>query len=165
MAAISFHPLQDEFIAHRDEWFGNIRTHVPNSHLGDSGYNAAPHSEYEENDNASDQLQTEPDSIFDERDDAERALARLVGLEYVSVRIVGGEQYTGRTDENEDKGFWDSIGGLFFPDVDRATCAEGLRRGGYLVTLSNISADEYDRAVDILVAEHSIDIDERAKAW
>jgi uncharacterized protein (TIGR02271 family) len=50
------------------------------------------------------------------------------------------------------------------PDEDRHTYAEGLRRGGYLVTVSTTHAN-HDRAVQILDAEGTIDIDERAQAW
>ena len=34
----------------------------------------------------------------------------------------------------EDKGFWDSVKDIFMPEDDRDTFAEGVRRGGYLLT-------------------------------
>jgi len=61
-------------------------------------------------------------------------------------------------------GFWDSLRDLFLPDDDRHTYAEGLRRGGYLVSVSATDA-EYERALDILDDEGTIDIDERADSW
>jgi uncharacterized protein (TIGR02271 family) len=61
-------------------------------------------------------------------------------------------------------GFWDSLRDLFLPDEDRHTYAEGLRRGGYLVSVSATDA-EYERALDILDDEGTIDIDERADSW
>ena len=36
----------------------------------------------------------------------------------------------------EDEGFWASLSDLFMPDEDRYTYAEGMRRGGYLLTVA-----------------------------
>ena len=78
--------------------------------------------------------------------------------------MTGGEEYVGR-DYHENKGFWESVADFFFPPEDSAAYAEGLRRGGYLVTLSRVSPDAYDQAVEILDAEGSVDLDERTSAW
>lgn len=69
------------------------------------------------------------------------------------------------TGGQEHKGFWASLADLFLTDDDRSVYAEGLRRGGYLVTVSGYAFDLHDRALDILDDEGSIDLDERAKAW
>ncbi|MPR11832.1 DUF2382 domain-containing protein [Microvirga tunisiensis] len=50
------------------------------------------------------------------------------------------------------------------PDEDRHTYAEGLRRGGYLVSVQASDAD-YERVIDILDDEGTIDIDERSSSW
>ena len=50
------------------------------------------------------------------------------------------------------------------PDEDRYTYAEGLRRGGYLVTV-NAGSAHYDRALDILDDDGTIDIGEREQSW
>jgi uncharacterized protein (TIGR02271 family) len=50
------------------------------------------------------------------------------------------------------------------PDEDRYTYAEGLRRGGYLLSV-NVTDAQYDKALDILDDEGTIDIDERAQTW
>ena len=63
---------------------------------------------------------------------------------------------------DESKGFWESLGDFFFPSADRAMYSEGLRRGGYLVTVTGVSADLADTALDILDDDGSVDIDERA---
>ncbi len=52
----------------------------------------------------------------------------------------------------------------FLPDEDRHTYAEGLRRGGYLVSVHAGDAD-YERVIDILDDEGTIDIDERSSSW
>lgn len=105
-------------------------------------------------------------AFFDERDDAEEAVDKLrsLGLTDASVRLIGGDEYASRA-HDDDKGFWESISDFFFPDEDRATYAEGLRRGGYLVTVSAIPSEYYDQALDILDDEGSIDVDERSASW
>jgi uncharacterized protein (TIGR02271 family) len=109
-------------------------------------------------------------AFFDSRDDAEEAIARLegTGIARGSIRLVPGhEQDTGRSSASAGettKGFWDSLGDLFLPDEDRHTYAEGLNRGGYLMSV-NASDAEYERALDILDDEGTIDIEERAASW
>jgi len=110
-------------------------------------------------------------AFFDSRSDAENAVSRLkvLGLSGDSVRLVPGyerdtETAADNTYDRPGEGFWDSLRDLFIPDEDRDTYAEGLRRGGYLVTVT--CGDEwYERALDILDDEGTIDIDERAEAW
>ena len=50
------------------------------------------------------------------------------------------------------------------PDEDRYTYAEGLRRGGYLLSV-NVTDAQYAKALDILDDEGTIDIDERTQMW
>jgi uncharacterized protein (TIGR02271 family) len=105
-------------------------------------------------------------AFFDDRASAEAAVVQLreLGITDASIRVTGGDEYVGR-DYHEDKGLWESIGELFFPSEDRAAYAEGIRRGGYLVTLTHVSPNVYDQAVEILDAEGSVDLDERASSW
>jgi hypothetical protein len=58
-------------------------------------------------------------------------------------------------------GFWAALSGWFFPDDDRHLYAEGLRRGGFLISVE-VDDATHDTAHDILDDEGSIDIDERA---
>jgi uncharacterized protein (TIGR02271 family) len=114
-------------------------------------------------------------AFFDSRDDAQDAVSRLrsLGLPESSIRLVGSDSssttssssYGSTSYHDEHKGFWDSLADFFFPDEDRATYAEGLRRGGYLVTVSNIPDQYYDQALDILDDEGSVDVDSRADQW
>lgn len=105
-------------------------------------------------------------ALFDDRADAEEAVARLrdLGIVETSIRLVGGEEYQG-ADRNYEKGFWESLSDFFFPEDDRALYAEGLRRGGYMVTVNNVRPDHYDDALEILDDEGSINLDERESAW
>jgi uncharacterized protein (TIGR02271 family) len=107
--------------------------------------------------------------MFDSQGDAQRAVDRLIdaGIPASSVRLVPGyENDTPVTDRTEQhKGFFASLADLFMPDEDRYTYAEGLSRGGYMVVASDLDSAYYDRAVDILDDEGSIDLDEREESW
>lgn len=106
-------------------------------------------------------------AFFDSRDDAQHALDRLaaLGLPEGSAKLVRGNDATAETGDNENRGFWESLSDFFFPDDDRATYAEGLRRGGFLVTARDIPSDKYDEALDILDDEGSVDVDARSAEW
>ncbi len=108
-------------------------------------------------------------AMFDSRSDAQRAVDRLVeaGIPTSSVRLVPGyENDAPVTDRSEQhKGFFSSLADLFMPDEDRYTYAEGLSRGGYMVVASDLDIAYYDRAVDILDDEGSIDLDQREESW
>lgn len=92
-------------------------------------------------------------------------MVRLSNLGIGDVRVTGGEEFAGREDVGRDRGLWESISDFFFPAEDRATCAEGLPRGGFLVTATNVPADHYDEALEILDAEGLVDLGERAESW
>jgi uncharacterized protein (TIGR02271 family) len=104
-------------------------------------------------------------AFFDDREDASDAIQRLqtAGIPRRDINMVEGGR-SGSSPTQESAGFWESLKELFLPDEDRYTYAEGLRRGGYLVTVRTNDA-HYERAVDILDDEGTIDIDERAASW
>lgn len=106
-------------------------------------------------------------AFFDSRADAESAAARLnaLGLSGASVQMSGGDDYSTRPDSREPGGLWESISDFFFPTDERETYAEGLRRGGYLVTVSGIPDARFDEVVDILDDAGSVDLDERSESW
>jgi uncharacterized protein (TIGR02271 family) len=122
-------------------------------------------------------------AMFDSREDAEEAIEELIkiGIPRNNCRLVEGETTTSRSssttkagstydqggrisDPYQAKGFWDSLADLFMPDEDRYTYAEGLSRGGYLLSV-NVPDAQYEKALDILDNEGTINIDERAEAW
>jgi uncharacterized protein (TIGR02271 family) len=81
-----------------------------------------------------------------------------------SGRSSSSASQTSTSRSSEPRGFWESLGDLFLPDEDRYTYAEGLSRGGYLVTVTATDA-QYERALDILDDEGTVDIEERAQSW
>jgi len=111
-------------------------------------------------------------AFFDKRQDADEAIQRLVaeGVSRTSINIVEGSQGSAqgstaaRSSSQEDMGFWEALKDLFLPDEDRSTYAEGLRRGGYLVTVRASDA-QYERVVDILDDEGTVDLDQRESQW
>jgi uncharacterized protein (TIGR02271 family) len=111
-------------------------------------------------------------AFFDSRSDAEQAIERLAeaGVPRDSIRFMPGDERdpidndAGTATRRESGGFWDSLGDWFLPDEDRGTYAEGLRRGGYLLSVEATDA-QYERVLDILDDEGTIDIDERANSW
>jgi hypothetical protein len=110
-------------------------------------------------------------AYFDSRSDAEDAIERLIeaGVSRDSIRFMPGDERDPPDDpaaasRAEPQGFWGALGGWFLPDEDRHTYAEGLRRGGYLISV-NTADEQYERVLDILDDEGTIDIDERADSW
>ena len=113
-------------------------------------------------------------AFFDNKKDASEAVERLtrLGLTRDNIKMVEGSPHgapstanqTSTSRSSEPRGFWESLGDLFLPDEDRYTYAEGLSRGGYLVTVKVTDA-QYERALDILDDEGTVNIDERAQAW
>ncbi|KQY25776.1 MULTISPECIES: YsnF/AvaK domain-containing protein [Rhizobium/Agrobacterium group] len=105
-------------------------------------------------------------ALYDDRSEADSAIERLAGagIPRSSIQIIADTTGT-TTPIEEEKGFWAYLGELFLADDDRTTYAEGIRRGGYLVTVTGYPLDLHDAALDILDDEGSINLDERAKAW
>jgi hypothetical protein len=115
-------------------------------------------------------------ALFDSRKDAEEAVERLIAARVPKdrIRLVPGDEI----DPKGDPGAWDedvpapeqrmglleSLRGLFFPDDDRFTYGEHLRRGCYLISVQVTDAD-HDRVLDILDDEGTVDMDEREDRW
>ena len=103
-------------------------------------------------------------AFFDTQDMADKARTDLVsaGVSPDAISVVGGmNSGAASTDEG---GFWHALKEFFVPDEDRYTYAEGLRRGGFALSVKTDDTT-YDRAMDILDADGAVDIDEREKSW
>jgi len=109
-------------------------------------------------------------AFFRDRSDAEEATQELIsaGIAETNIRLVPGKESdsVAAADVDRDRGgFWEALGDFFFPDDDREVYAEGLRRGGYLVTVSNVTDAQHETAIDILDDEGTIDVDEWSESW
>ncbi|WP_127753672.1 YsnF/AvaK domain-containing protein [Devosia sp. 1566] len=108
-------------------------------------------------------------AFFDSRSEADRAVERLIdaGISRDNVRLVPGYENDEPVQNREEthRGFFASLADFFMPDEDRYTYAEGLSRGGYLVTVSDLDSTNHDTALDILDDEGAIDLDEREESW
>ena len=107
-------------------------------------------------------------AFFDSRDAAEHARTDLIaaGFSPETISIAGRDSAPAEPEPilSEEGGFWHALKEFFMPDEDRYTFAEGLRRGGILLSI-HTSEQEYDRAVDILDADGAVDMDERERSW
>jgi hypothetical protein len=104
-------------------------------------------------------------ALFDNRADADSAVKRLKAAGIDEVRLLPGyEASEGAATTLDQSGFWAKLEDWFFPDDDRATYAEGLKRGGFLVSV-DVDRKRYDTAHDILDDDGTIDIDDRADLW
>jgi hypothetical protein len=110
--------------------------------------------------NSSSQILT---AFFDGRSEAESAIDRIVGegIRREAITIVEGADPSG---ERHHKSFFEKLGDLFIPSEDRQTYAEGLRRGGYFVSVPT-SAANHERVRDILDEEGTVDMAEREAGW
>ena len=118
-------------------------------------------------------------AFFDTRAAAESAKAEVIaaGVPSDMVTVVagheggmtGGGTTSGMTGGSmagtgRDEGFWGSVKNLFAPEEDKHSYAEGLSRGGYLLT-AHTSEAHYDRVLDILDREGAVDMDQRETQW
>lgn len=105
-------------------------------------------------------------AFFDTGDHAETAKRDLVaaGLPESAITIVGSnaDHFTVAADHHQ--GFWDALTNFFMPEEDRRAYAEGLRRGGFALSVRTTAA-LYDAAIDVLDRDGAVDLDERELSW
>ncbi len=107
-------------------------------------------------------------AFFDTKGAAETAIADLEALgipkQHITMVAGGSTSAVGTTTAPQHEGFLQSLKDLFMPEEDQYSYAEGLRRGGYLVS---IRADEanYNGVLDILDRDGAVDMDERESTW
>ena len=107
-------------------------------------------------------------AMYDTRGAAESARDQLaaIGIAHDAISIHGTDGGTAASSETatEEPGFWASLANLFMPDEDRHTYAEGLKRGGYLLS-ARVPDELAEAAEDILESSEPIDLDERSASW
>lgn len=114
-------------------------------------------------------------ALVDTRAEAARAVEQLVeaGITRAEIQIIPGEgaaSYTTPTGqssydrERDQGGFWASLKHLFLPSQDRYAYAEGMSRGGVVLSV-RVDPDELERASAILERNGSVDMEQREAAW
>ena len=110
-------------------------------------------------------------AMFNSRAEAERAAQELVsqlGVDRAMVRTSpeAGVADTGYSQAQpyQETGFFASLKSLFVPDEDRYAYAEGMRRGGVLVS-AQVDESHVDRAADILEHAGAVDFDQQQASW
>jgi uncharacterized protein (TIGR02271 family) len=108
-------------------------------------------------------------AMFDDRSHAEAAVQRLtqkLNLKRDLVQIYNPDttSTTATASPTQDTGLWASIKDLFVPDEDRYALAEGMRRGGIVVS-AQVEEDMLDEAMSILETEGAVDLDSREAEW
>ena len=105
-------------------------------------------------------------AMYDTYLEATAAKAKLValGIPEVGVRILSGSEAGTVSATTHEEGMWGSLKEFFMPEEDRHVHAEGLHRGGTMLT-ATVEDGYAERTYDILEEHGSIDMDEREASW
>ena len=120
-------------------------------------------------------------AFFDTRSDATKAVNHLVdaGIARANIRLMPetGPSSESATFESsheanrsaydatrDEKGFWASLGDMFFPNEDRYTYAKAMSRGSIMVS-ATVDEKDAGRAKAILEEDGTVNIDERESSW
>lgn len=106
-------------------------------------------------------------ALFDSRAYASDAVLKLrqAGIPDADVSISPESALTDHSDaESRVTGVWGVLERLFGGTHDHSTYAEGVRRGGIMVT-ADVDEGFLEDAIDILDRHGSIDLNEREAAW
>lgn len=102
-------------------------------------------------------------AMYDTRGAAETARdgLRALGVDDDGISIRGADT-TGSADAG--KGLWASIVDLFVPEDDRGLYAEGVRRGGHLLSV-RVPGGMEDQVSEVLERAEPVDLDARSESW
>jgi uncharacterized protein (TIGR02271 family) len=109
--------------------------------------------------------------MYDSRADAEAAQRQLESLGILDADGVSihDQSSTGLSagssgySSHENRGFWSGLKDMFLPDEDRHFYEEGVRRGGYLLTV-RVDEQQADRVHDVLENSNAVNVDEREQS-
>ncbi len=108
-------------------------------------------------------------AFFDTKGAAQQAVSDIEasGVSRHEITMVEGRSTadgTAPVPVPEQEGFLQSLKDMFMPEEDRYSYEEGLRRGGYLVSIEAEHGDA-DRLLDILDRDGAVDMDGRETTW
>ncbi|MCI0757168.1 YsnF/AvaK domain-containing protein, partial [Teichococcus vastitatis] len=108
-------------------------------------------------------------AMFTDRAAADAAVNQLVqqvGISQGQITVhaadAASSASTGTT--GSEGGLWASLKELFVPDEDRYAYAEGIRRGGTVVSV-NVDDSTHDEAMNILEHQGAVDLDAQEAEW
>lgn len=106
-------------------------------------------------------------AFFDERSQAQAAIDDLLAAGVDRGRITllegGPGQKPDAVEPSSEKGFLAAVRELFMADEDHHAYGEGLRRGGFLLSVA--AQGDAARVVEILDREGAVDMDARQADW
>lgn len=109
-------------------------------------------------------------ALFDTRADAEAVQADLerLGIMNADASRIYDQTSPGFSRDSyssdENRGFWAALRDMFLPDEDRHFYEEGIRRGGYLLTV-RVDDQHADRVHDILENSKAVNVEEREREY
>lgn len=105
-------------------------------------------------------------AFYDSAAEAQQAVQDLVAGGIPRGQITLSDRTTSATTSDDDggHGFWHALKELFIPDEDQHTYAEGISRGGTLLSV-RVDDNQIDRATDILDRTGAVDVDTRRAEW
>ena len=104
-------------------------------------------------------------AYFETRAAGDSAVNDLVaaGIARDQISVAGTGAFS-TTPTSGDRSFWEELKDLFLPAEDRYAYAEGLRRGGVVVSVRTEELD-YERVLEILDREGAVDLDKQEASW
>lgn len=107
-------------------------------------------------------------AFFDERSQAQAAVDDLIaaGVDRGRITLLEGGPglKTDPVQPSSEKGFLAAVRELFMADEDHHAYGEGLRRGGFLVSVDT-GAGDGARVIEVLDREGAVDMDARQGDW
>lgn len=105
-------------------------------------------------------------AYFETREAADSAVNDLVAAGITRDRIsVAGTSALSTTPTSGDRSFWEELKDLFLPAEDRYAYAEGLRRGGVVVSVRTEASLDYEHVLEILDRDGAVDLDKQEANW
>ncbi len=103
-------------------------------------------------------------AYFETRAAADAAVDDLTaaGIPREQISLAGTGAGDAATPDN--RSFWDELKDFFLPAEDRYAYAEGLRRGGVVVSVRSDESN-YNRALEILDRDGAVDLDKEEASW
>jgi osmotically-inducible protein OsmY len=105
-------------------------------------------------------------ALFDTPGAANRAADHLAGLGIADVAVAAAEGGAagGVPAPGPGGGIWEALAGVLIPEEDRHAYAEGVRRGGVLLT-ATVGEAMADEAVRVLGRAGAVDLEARSGEW